>query len=121
MGGGDQSQENANMTDCDSECREYVSRLLSPTEVAKRLGVSMRHVNQLARTINVGIMVAGGRLYPPEDVRQLERHQATKRHGPGKGPQARAREIEREMKPRTEITMSQTYQDAIRRLRGETP
>jgi hypothetical protein len=109
------------MNDCDAECREYVSRLLSPTEVAKRLGVSMRYVNQLARTINVGIIVAGGRLYPPEDVRQLERHQATKRHGPGKGPQARARAIEREMKPRTEITMSPSYQEAIRRLRGETP
>ena len=108
------------MADCTAECREFVSRLLSPTDVAKQLNVSMRYVNQVGRELNIGIVVTGRRIYTEEDVLAIKRYRARKNYGPGKGPQARAREIEREMKPRTEITMSQTYQDAIRRLRGET-
>lgn len=107
------------MTDCERECREYVSRLLSPTEVGKQIGVSMQMVSQYGRRLGLGIMVAGGRLYPPEDVREIERYRASRKYKKGATPRARAEEIEETTRPRTEITMSQSYQDAIRKLRGE--
>ena len=106
------------MTDCTAECREFVSRLLSPTDVGKQLGVSMRYVNSVGRELNLGIVVTGRRIYTEEDVQAIKRYRARKKYSGGNSPQARVREIEREAKPRTEITMSPSYQEAIRKLRG---
>ena len=106
--------------ECENQCREYVTTLLAPTEVGKKLGVSMRHVNHLGRALNLGIMVAGGRLYPPDDVRRMEEHRASRRYGPGKSPRKKAEEVQAETKQSKPIALSPAYAAQVARMRGET-
>ena len=105
--------------ECENQCREYVTTLLAPTEVGKKLGVSMRHVNELGRLLNLGIMVAGGRLYPPEDVRQIEEHRAKRKYGKGFSPRKKAEEVQAETKQSKPIALSPAYAAQVARMRGE--
>ena len=106
--------------ECENQCREYVTTLLAPTEVGKKLGVSMRHVNHLGRALNLGIMVAGGRLYPPDDVRRMEEHRASRRYGPGKSPRKKADDVKEQAKQSKPIALSPAYAAQVARMRGET-
>lgn len=105
------------MTDCDKECRQFAMALVSPTDVAKRLNVTMRHITDIAIRLNLGIIVTGRRIYTEEDIRAIERHRAKGKYGPKQSPRTRAEQIDAQ--PRTPVVLSDAYLEQIKRLRGE--